>query len=201
MITCLSISSKFSKKNINYNDLKYANYFYIEGFLVTSQTALEAIYSSISFCKKNNVKVALTFSDISMVRFFKDRLKRILDNKIDLLFCNEEEALEFSVTNNIEEALGFLRKLSKRTVLTRGDKGSLIYNQNEIISINPVPTKALDSVGAGDMFAGAFLYGLNNGLSLIKSGNLASALSSKVVSKIGPRLDINDIIDIKKSLI
>ncbi len=101
MITCLSISSKFSKKNINYNDLKYANYFYIEGFLVTSQTALEAIYSSISFCKKNNVKVALTFSDISMVRFFKDRLKRILDNKIDLLFfinfANSSKAIDIVV--------------------------------------------------------------------------------------------------------
>ena len=86
-------------------------------------------------------------------------------------------------------------------VITKGDQGSLIIsNSGESIEIEPNNVNALDTVGAGDTYAGAFLYGLNNGLSLKKSGELASSLSSKVVTKLGPRLDKNIIESIKKSM-
>ena len=92
-------------------------------------------------------------------------------------------------------------ELSEMVVITKGDQGSLIIsNSGESIEIEPNNVNALDTVGAGDTYAGAFLYGLNNGLSLKKSGELASSLSSKVVTKLGPRLDKNIIESIKQSM-
>ena len=83
MNTCLSVSSKFSSKNINFDDLKLSKYLYIEGYLVTSDIAIEAIRKSIEFSKKNKIKIALTFSDLSMVKYFKDKLKA-QESKIDV---------------------------------------------------------------------------------------------------------------------
>ena len=197
MNTCLSISSNFSIKNINLVDLKNSEYLYIEGYLVTSDVAMEAVHQSIEFSSKNDVKIALTFSDLAMVKYFKDNFKSILNNKVDLLFCNEDEAKTFSGYDTLEDSIKYLGKLSSTLVVTLGKNGSLIYHNGEKITIEPYPTKAVDSVGAGDTFAGAFLYGITNGLSLKKSGELASLLSSKVVSKIGPRLEKEDILSNK----
>ena len=197
MNTCLSISSNFSIKNINLVDLKNSEYLYIEGYLVTSDVAMEAVHQSIEFSSKNDVKIALTFSDLAMVKYFKDNFKSILNNKVDLLFCNEDEAKTFSGYDTLEDSIKYLGKLSSTLVVTLGKNGSLIYHNGEKITIEPYPTKAVDSVGAGDTFAGAFLYGITNGLSLKESGELASLLSSKVVSKIGPRLEKEDILSNK----
>ena len=201
MNTCLSISTKYSIKNINFDDLSNSKYLYIEGYLVTSELSMQAIHDCISYCKKNDIKIALTFSDLSMVKFFKDKLESILKYKIDLLFCNEEEAKAFSEKPSLNESSDFLLQFSKLVVITRGNKGSLIASSKEKINIDSVKTDAIDTVGAGDAFSGAFLFGINNGMGLENSGKLASALSSKVVSKIGPRLELIDIINIKKSLL
>jgi|TARA_B110000263_G_scaffold244633_1_gene252934 sugar/nucleoside kinase (ribokinase family) len=201
MNTCLSISANYSIKNINFDDLKNSKFLYIEGYLVTSELAMQAIQDSISFCKKNNIKVALTFSDLSMVKYHKNGFESILKNNIDLLFCNEEEALTFSEKNSLKEASEFLLQFSKIVVITRGDKGSIIVNFKEKIIIDSIKTQAIDTVGAGDAFSGSFLYGITNGMNLENSGKLASVLSSKVVSKIGPRLNKENINIIKKSLL
>ena len=201
MNTCLSISTKYSIKNISFDDLNNSKYLYIEGYLVTSELSMQAIHDCISYCKKNDIKIALTFSDLSMVKFFKNKLESILKYKIDLLFCNEKEAKAFSEKPSLNESSNFLLQFSKLVVITRGNKGSLIASSKEKINIDSVKTDAIDTVGAGDAFSGAFLFGINNGMGLENSGKLASALSSKVVSKIGPRLELIDIINIKKSLL
>ena len=163
---------------------------------------MNAIKESIDFCKKNKIKIALTFSDLSMVKYFKNNFNSILKNKINLLFCNEEEALTFSNKSNLKDSYEFLLNFSEMVVITRGSKGSLIVNNfGNTIEIKPYRVKPLDTVGAGDTFAGGFLYGINNGMNLEQSGNLASALSSKVITKLGPRLEKNDIDFIKQSLI
>tara|TARA_Y100000766_G_C18859269_1_gene582384 strand:+ start:181 stop:1176 length:996 start_codon:yes stop_codon:yes gene_type:complete len=201
MNTSLGVSSNYSVKNINFDDLKLSRYLYIEGYLVTSDIAVDAIKKSISFCKENDVKISLTFSDLSMVKYFKDKFHNILDYKIDLLFCNKEEAENFTEENDFKKCCRKMLELSEMVVITKGDQGSLIIsNSGESIEIEPNNVNALDTVGAGDTYAGAFLYGLNNGLSLKKSGELASSLSSKVVTKLGPRLDKNIIESIKQSM-
>ena len=202
MNTCLGASSNFSIKNINFDDLKLSRYLYIEGYLVTSDVAIEAIKKSISFSIENDVKISLTFSDLSMVKYFREKFLNILNHKIDLLFCNQEEAKTFTGENDFKKCYEKMLEYSELVVITKGDKGSLIIsNSGENIEIEPINVTPLDTVGAGDTYAGAFLYGINNGLSLRKSGELASSLSSKVVTKLGPRLDKNVIDGIKQTMI
>ena len=137
-----------------------------------------------------------------MVKYFKDKFHNILNYKIDLLFCNKEEAESFTEENDFKKCCRKMLEFSEMVVITKGDEGSLIIsNSGENIEIEPNNVNALDTVGAGDTYAGAFLYGINNGLSLKKSGELASSLSSKVVTKLGPRLDINVIESIKQTMI
>ncbi len=199
MNTCLAISSKYSAKNINFDDLALSKYLYIEGYLVTSDIAVKAIKKSIAFCKKNDVKISLTFSDLSMVKYFKEKFDEILTEKIDLLFCNREEALSYTGEDDFDMCCDSLLKLSETVVVTDGKEGSIIITKSKKIRIKPHSVNAIDTVGAGDTFAGAFLYGINNGLNFEKSGNLASELSSKVVTKLGPRLDADIIEKIKLS--
>lgn len=199
MNTCLAISSKYSAKNINFDDLALSKYLYIEGYLVTSDISVKAIKKSIAFCKKNDVKISLTFSDLSMVKYFKEKFDEILTEKIDLLFCNREEALSYTGEDDFDMCCDSLLKLSETVVVTDGKEGSIIITKSKKIRIKPHSVNAIDTVGAGDTFAGAFLYGINNGLNFEKSGNLASELSSKVVTKLGPRLDADIIEKIKLS--
>ena len=186
--------------NLTCFNLSLSKYLYIEGYLVTSDKAVDAIEKSISYCRENDIKIALTFSDLSMVKYFKTKFDQILDQKIDLLFCNRDEAIMYSGKKKFDECCKYLLKISEMVVITDGKKGSLILTENKKIKIKPHKVNAIDTVGAGDTYAGAFLYGINNGMSLEQSGNLASLLSSKVVTKLGPRLEKDIIDDIKLSI-
>tara|TARA_B100001250_G_scaffold321872_1_gene285019 strand:- start:223 stop:1221 length:999 start_codon:yes stop_codon:yes gene_type:complete len=201
MNTCLAISAEYSSNNINFEDLALSKYLYIEGYLVTSEIAMEAIEKSISFSRKNNVKIALTFSDLSMVKYFRNNFEKILKEKIDLLFCNKDEAETFTGEKNFKKCCDKMLSYSDLVIITMGSEGSVILSKsNDLIKIQPFEANAIDTVGAGDTFAGGFLYGINNGLDFEKSGKLASALSSKVVTKLGPRLEKNIIDNIKNSM-
>jgi len=201
MNTCLAISAEYSSDNINFEDLALSKYLYIEGYLVTSEIAMEAIEKSISFSRKNNVKIALTFSDLSMVKYFRNNFEKILKEKIDLLFCNKDEAETFTGEKNFKKCCDKMLSYSDLVIITMGSEGSVILSKsNDLIKIQPFEANAIDTVGAGDTFAGGFLYGINNGLDFEKSGKLASALSSKVVTKLGPRLEKNIIDNIKNSM-
>jgi len=201
MNTCLAISSEYSSKNINFDHLALSKYLYIEGYLVTSEIAMDAIEKSINFSRKNDVKIALTFSDLSMVKYFRDNFDKILKEKIDLLFCNKDEAETFTGEKDFEKCCDKMLSYSDLVIITMGSEGSVILSKsNNLIKINPFEVNAVDTVGAGDTFAGGFLYGINNGLNYEESGKLASALSSKVVTKLGPRLEKNIIDNIKLSM-
>tara|TARA_B100000959_G_scaffold55143_1_gene57508 strand:+ start:108 stop:1106 length:999 start_codon:yes stop_codon:yes gene_type:complete len=201
MNTCLAVSSKYSSDNINFEDLALSKYLYIEGYLVTSEMAMDAIEKSISFSRKNDVKIALTFSDLSMVKYFRNNFDKILKDKIDLLFCNKNEAEIFTGEKNFKKCCDKMLSYSDLVIITMGSEGSVILSKsNDLIKIQPFEANAVDTVGAGDTFAGGFLYGINNGLDHEESGKLASALSSKVVTKLGPRLEKNIIDNIKNSM-
>jgi sugar/nucleoside kinase (ribokinase family) len=144
----------------------------------------------------NGVKTALTFSDPSMVKYFNDPMKEVVGAGVDLLFCNEEEAMLFTGKNTLLEAREALKRDAKRFVITLGENGAMIYDGDTFIDIEPYKVNAVDTNGAGDMFAGAFMYGITNGRSFADAGKLASLASSKVVTQFGPRLEWHQAQDI-----
>lgn len=189
MNTFLGISSHLSPKQIDENALINSTCLYLEGYLVTSPTGLEAMKEAKKIAERNRIKTALTFSDPSMVKYFSKQMSEIVGASVDLLFCNEEEAMIYTGTNDLSDAREKLKDVARHFVVTLGANGALIYDGDTFINIEPYRVKALDTNGAGDMFAGAFLYGITHGHSYAEAGKLASLASSRVVTQFGPRLE------------
>jgi sugar/nucleoside kinase (ribokinase family) len=190
MNTFLGITSDYSKTEIKESALKDAQYLYIEGYLVTSENGQDAMKYAKRLAEDNGVSTALTFSDPAMVKYFKDAMTSVVGTGVDLLFCNEEEAMLYTDTDNLLDAREALKRSAKRFVITLGENGAIIFDGDTFIDIESYKVQAIDTNGAGDLFAGAFLYGITNGKSYAESGKLASLASSKVVTKFGPRLEL-----------
>ncbi len=200
MNTFLGITTNFSSSELSEEAISNANYLFMEGFLVSSPTAFEAMKEAKKMALAKGTKVSLTFSDPSMVKYFKDQMTEVVGDGVDLLFCNIEEAQLFTGLEDEEEVKEAISKIARQYVITFGEKGALAYDGVKYTSIEPFPTKAVDSTGAGDMFAGAFLYGVNHGHSFAEAGRLASSASSMVVSKYGPRLEEDHIRQVRERL-
>jgi len=200
MNTYLGVSSSLSVNEIVPEAIEHSKYMYMEGYLVASPTGKDAAVYARQIAEKNNVKTALTFSDVNMVRYFKEGMLEMIGNQVDLLFTNESEAFAFTDTSDILSAREALKKFARTFVITRGENGAMIFDGDTFIDIEPYVVKAIDSNGAGDMFAGAFLYGITHGHSYASSGKLASLAASKVVSQFGPRLKWHEAQDIKSQV-
>jgi len=201
MNTFLGITSDFSKNEINESAIKDSAYIYLEGYLVPSPAGVEAMIKAKKIAENNGVKTALTFSDPSMVKYFRKEMREVVGASVDMLFCNEEEAILFTATDNINDAREALKKIAKRFAITLGENGAMIFDGDTFIDIEPYAVDAIDSNGAGDMFAGAFMYGITHGHSYAEAGKMASLASSKVVSQLGPRLERHQAQDILKNLL
>ncbi|GAA0892975.1 adenosine kinase [Fulvivirga kasyanovii] len=189
MNTFLGITATYSTDQIDEDKLKDSSYLYIEGYLVTSENGQEAMKHAKKLAEKHGVKTALTFSDPSMVKYFKEPMEQVVGASVDLLFCNEEEAMLFTGKSSLLEAREELKKVAKKFAITQGANGAMIFDGDTFIDIEPYKVKAVDTNGAGDMFSGAFLYGITHGHSYAEAGKIASLASSKIVSKFGPRLE------------
>ena len=189
MNTFLGITASYSPAEIDEEALKNAQYLYIEGYLVTGEKSREAMKAAKAFAEKAGVKTALTFSDPAMVKYFLDEMRGVVGQGVDLLFCNEEEAMLYTQTQSVSAAFEKLKECAKQFVVTLGPEGARVWDGQDSIEIDPFPVKAVDTNGAGDLFAGAFLYGITHGFDAAKAGRLASLASSQVVSKFGPRLE------------
>ena len=190
MHTYLGISSELSVGEISDSHIKASEYLYMEGYLVTSPPAKEANIHARRIAEASGVKTALTFSDPAIVQHFHAELTETIGDGIDLLFCNESEALTFTGKDSIDDAVEVIRTFAKNFAITRGSKGALIHDGSQTHRIEPHPIKAIDTNGAGDMFAGAYLYGITHGYSIPAAGRLASLASSQVVRQFGPRLPL-----------
>lgn len=189
MNTHLGITSELHQNHINEEALAQSEYAYIEGYLVTSEPSRAAAIQVRELARKHGVKVAMTFSDPAMVQFSKDGLIEMIGDGVDLLFCNEQEAKLFADTESLDDAIKAIKKVAKTFAITLGSKGALAFDGETLHEIAPNAVTAVDSNGAGDMFAGAFLYAITHGHDFAAAGRLASAASSKVVSQFGPRLN------------
>lgn len=192
MNTFLGITTNFSDKELREEEIAKSEYLYIEGYLVASPTGKAAAIKARKFAESKGVKTSLTLSDPNMVEFFKEGLLEMAGDKVDLLFCNEHEAKLFTGKEDLDQVKEELKKYCDSFAITLGAKGSLLYDGKEFISIPTEPIKAVDSNGAGDMYAGAFLYMITHGHSFAEAGTFASKAAAKVVSQFGPRLSLKE---------
>jgi len=188
MLTHLGISETLCSQTLDIAAIKQAQYAYIEGYLVTSPTGRAAAIQLRETAEQHGVKTALSLSDPGMVEFFGDGLREMIGGGVDLLFCNEDEARGFTACSNTAEAAEALKKISKTFAITCGARGALVFDGEQLHTIAPHAVKAIDSNGAGDMFAGAFLYAITHGYAWPEAGKLASRAAAEVVSNYGPRL-------------
>ena len=189
MLTSLGISQLVSTAELDFEALAASKYAYVEGYLVTSPSAKAAVLEMKRFARENDVKFAMTFSDPAMVEYFKDGINEFIGDDVDLLFCNEQEAMIWSGAESLDQACDQLRTKARQFAVTRGAKGALLFDGVRYIDIAANPAIAVDSNGAGDMFSGAFLYGITRGYDFETAGRIASLASSVVVSRFGPRLE------------
>jgi sugar/nucleoside kinase (ribokinase family) len=198
MNTYLGITSNLSVEEVDEQAIQNSQYVYIEGYLAASEKGVEAMKLTKQIAEENGVKTALTLSDPSIVKGFKDRFEEVIGASVDLLFCNEEEAKIYTGTDNVMEAREALKKEARRFVITQGKNGAMIYDGDTFVDIEPYNVKAIDTNGAGDMYAGAFLYGVTNGMGYAGAGKLASLAGSRIVSQFGPRLKWHEVQEVLK---
>ena len=189
MNTYLGITSDFSVDDLHIDDLINSEYLYIEGYLVTSDVSRNAAIEARNIAKKNNVKTAFTFSDPAMVTYFKEGVSEIIGDGVDVLFCNEEEACIYTNKANLNDAISDLKHIADKIIVTLGSKGAMVITKDKKVDIEANKVTAIDTNGAGDMFAGAFMYGLTQGMSDQDSGKLASESAARTVATFGARLE------------
>lgn len=192
MHTYLGITAELTAEQIDFEALKTAKWLYIEGYLSTSDTARVAVKQARQIAREHGVKIALTLSDPAMVQYARAGLDELLDDGVDLIFCNQQEAMMYTETDSVEAALTKLKLLSHDVVITLSEKGAIIANTEQHIHVAGRKITAIDANGAGDAFAGSFLYALNSGLSLQLAAELAILISSEVVAQFGARLEVAD---------
>lgn len=188
MNTFLGASETLGVDDLSPAAIVASEYIYIEGYLVTSPTGRAAAIRAREIAERSGVKTALSFSDPGIVQHFRDGLQEMIGERVDLLFCNRDEALSWAQTDQLEEAVSALRKVAKTFAVTLGAEGALVYDGSRLHEVEPFKVTPVDSNGAGDMFAGAFLYGLTQGYGFVGAGRLASLAAATVVSDFGPRL-------------
>ncbi len=197
MNTFLGISATFTDEELDAEAIADSAYTYIEGYLVTGDNSKAAAIKARELAAAAGQKTALTLSDLNMVKFFKEGLLEMIGPGVDLLFANESEALAMADTEDLEVAIAHLKTLAKTFAITLGPKGSVIFDGENLIEVAGYPVKAIDTVGAGDMYAGGVLYGITNGMSWADAGKLGSLASSKLVTSLGARLQT----DVTKGLL
>jgi len=188
MCTYLGITGELGPDAIVEPALRDSGYLYIEGYLASSPTAREAVRHARAVARDAGTRVALSLSDPNVVRLFREGLDEFIGDGVDLLFSNEEEALELSGSHGIEAAVESLSRLAERFVITRGARSTLVHDGNSILEVPAGPVTPLDTTGAGDMFAGTFLYALSHNWDLDEAAHFANHCAGRLIVEYGPRL-------------
>ncbi|MCS5587023.1 MAG: adenosine kinase [Porticoccaceae bacterium] len=198
MNTYLGASENLTEREIDQSALINSEWFYIEGYLLTDDTRAAVIEDAVATAKANGVKVALSLSDPFVAQLFADNLRAVIGDGIDLIFCNKEEALAFTDTENTDDACEILRDYAKTFAITEGAKGAIVFDGKDTPRAQGVAADAVDTNGAGDMFAGAFLYAITSGRSYGWAAELANKSAARVVERFGPRLDTVEFASIRQ---
>ncbi len=187
MNTFLGISSSLSVSEIDEGALANARYFYVEGYLSSSPNSRDAAVACRELAERSGVKTAVSLSDPSMVEFFRDDMEKILGNGVNHLFCNEEEALTWAKTDRLDIALQELKDIAQALNITLGSRGSLAVEQHAEHRAPGYPVAAVDTNGAGDIYAGASLYGWCAGMDPAQAAAFGNFAAASLVQSYGAR--------------
>ncbi len=188
MNTFLGISTQLGTAEIDQQALEQARFFYAEGYLSSSPDSLAAAIACRELAEGAGVKTAISLSDPSMVELFRDNLVKILGNGVDHLFCNEEEALTWAGTDRLDIAVRELKDIGRELNVTLGRRGSLVVTAHAQTPVPGYEVKAVDSNGAGDMYAGACLYGWCAGMEPAQAAAFGNFAAATLVQTYGARL-------------
>ncbi|HTO57293.1 MAG TPA: adenosine kinase [Pseudomonadales bacterium] len=199
MNTFLGISDKLAVSEVDERALRDSTYLYIEGFLSSSPTGSDAAIRCRELAEAHGIATAMTLSDVSMVRFFRDPLTKMLGNGVDHLFCNEEEALEWARSDRLDIAVAELKDIAHSVNVTIGARGSLVIEGHSRREVPGFQVNPIDTNGAGDIYAGACLAGWVQGMpseAAARFGNFAAArLITRYGARLATRADYRSVID------
>jgi len=185
MCTFLGIAGKISENDINEQIIKRAEITFLEGYLWDEGEPKEALNKVIN----NSNNVAMSLSDQFCIERHKDQFLELVENKLDIVFANEQEILSLINSSSFDDAISYSKNLNKNIIITRGEKGAISVKGNEIVEFSAEKNlKIVDLTGAGDLFAAGYLHGLINKMSMNECLAKGTELSSKIIQKIGARI-------------
>lgn len=183
--THLGAAIELSADNLTPEIFEGYTYFYVEGYLVQNEALL---HKALELAKSAGLKIALDLASFNVVEGKKEFLTKMLKQYVDVVFANEEESKSLTGLSP-REALDVLAEMCHIAVVKVGEKGSLIKSGSEFIQVGAIRAKALDTTGAGDLYAAGFIYGLVNNFPLDKSGKIGSLLAGHVIEVMGAKMD------------
>ena len=186
MCTFLGTAGKINENDVDVEAIKNSEIIFLEGYLWDEGNPKKAFDKAI----QNSNKVAMSLSDLFCVERHKPHFVDLLKNELDITFANEQEITSLIDAKNFNEVISFGKQLGKVIVITRGEKGSIAINKDEVVECDSQKNlKIVDLTGAGDLFAGGFLHGYIHKLSAKESLEKGTEMSSKIIQKIGARIN------------
>ena len=186
MCTFLGIAGKINENDVDINAVKESEMTFLEGYLWDEGNPKKAFDKAI----QNSNKVAMSLSDQFCVERHKNHFLELVKNKLNITFANEQEIMSLINAKNFDEVISFGKQLGKLLIITRGEKGSIAINKNEVVECDIQKNlKIVDLTGAGDLFAAGFLHGYINNLQIKESLQKGTEMSSQIIQKIGARLN------------
>jgi len=185
MVTFLGTAGKINENDIDTKAVKNSEILFLEGYLWDEGEPKKAFEKAIN----NSSKVAMSLSDLFCVERHKSHFLELVKKKLDITFANEQEIMSLIDVKKFEDVINFAKEINRLIVITRGNKGAIAINKNEIVECSAKKNLQIkDLTGAGDLFAGGFLHGLINNKSTKESLEIGTEMSSKVIQIIGARL-------------
>jgi len=185
MCTFLGTAGKINDNDVNKQEVENADITFLEGYLWDEGEPKKAFDKAINYSKRT----AMSLSDLFCVNRHKKKFLKLVEEKLDIIFANEQEILSLIDSNNFEDVILFAKKIEKHLVITRGNKGSISINNGKVYECEAQKNLVIkDLTGAGDLFAAGYLHGVINNLSIEESLAKGTELSSKIIQKIGARL-------------
>ncbi|MDQ6995353.1 MAG: adenosine kinase [Mariprofundaceae bacterium] len=188
MLTHLGISVGLKAADLDEEAIAKSKYIYVEGYLFAGPETKQAALKAIEIAKRVGTKVALTVSDPFLVDICRNDFQALIENDVDLLFCNEVEGSALTGKTDPEDIARALHQHVDHVALTLGKAGSMVVHQGEVLSVAGVSVEAMDTTGAGDMYAAGVLYGVTHDFTWQQAGRLGSYAAAKVVAQLGARL-------------